>query len=149
MQAKVNRELRKVGANLTCTDMSEGCITWHNSKIDSEIYGAEENNVLPLQTITSDDYEEALAGAPTTLNLLSPPPDNSASENLSQRSVKMKCYYHLKHCYFLDYFTSPIPDDAVICTSDIPFQYSKREGRYTGFISHPKRRVFVAAKRDS
>ena len=44
--------------------------------------------MLPSVTITSDDNEEALAGAAATLSPLSPPTDNSASENLSQSSGK-------------------------------------------------------------
>ena len=42
--------------------------------------------MLPLQTTTHDDNEEALTGAATALSLLSPPTDNSASDNLSQFS---------------------------------------------------------------
>ena len=41
------------------------------------MYETEENNVLPLQTITSDGNEEALAGAATKLSPLSPSTDNS------------------------------------------------------------------------
>ena len=55
-------------------------------------------------------------------------PDTSASENLSQSLPKMKCYYcHRYHC-FLDFCNNTIPDDAVFYSSDIPFQYSEREG---------------------
>ena len=104
--------------------------------------------MLPLQTITSDDNEEVLAGIATALSLLTPPTNNSASKNLNQSSVKMKCYYHHKHCYFLDYINNPISDDAVIYTSDMPFQYNKRECRYTKFIGDPTGTVFIAAKRD-
>ena len=32
--------------------------------------------------------------------------------------------------------------------SDIPFQYNKREGRYTEFVGNPTGIIFVAAKRD-
>ena len=99
-QAKVNRGLANLGADLTSTDMSKGYITHSKYKINSVMYGAEENNVLPSQTITSDDNEEALAGIAAKLILLSPPTDNSGSENLSQSSVKMKCYYWHKHCHF-------------------------------------------------
>ena len=101
-----------------------------------------------MQTITSDDNEEALAGAATALSLLSLPANNSASKNLSQNSAKMKCYYHHKHHQFLDYFNNPIPDDAVIYENYIPFQYSEREGRYIEFIGNPTGAIFVAAKRD-
>ena len=59
-QAKVNSKLALFGAGLTSTDMSEGYITCSKSKINSAIHEAEEINVLPLQTITSDDNEEAL-----------------------------------------------------------------------------------------
>ena len=50
------------------------------------MHGAKENNVLPSQTITSDENEEALAGTATTLSLISHPTDNSTSQNLSQSS---------------------------------------------------------------
>ena len=103
-----------------------------------------ENNVLLSQTITSDESEEALAGAATTLSLLSLDTDNLASEILSQSSIEMKCYYHQKHCCFLDYLNNSLLDDAVIYTGDIPFQYNEREGRYTEFIGNPTGAVFIA-----
>ena len=90
-----------------------------------------------MQTIISDDNEEALTGAAATLSLLSPPTNNSASENISQSSVKMKCYCYQKHHDLLDYFNNPILDDAVINARDTPFQYNEREGRYTEFICNP------------
>ena len=92
------------------------------------MHRAEENNMLPLQTITSDDNEEILAGAAATLSLLSPTTDNSTCQNPSQSPIKMKCYYHHTHCCSLGYLNDPIPDDVVILTSAIPFQYSKIEG---------------------
>ena len=82
------------------------------------------------------------------MSLLSPPTNNSASENLRQNSARMKCYYHHKQHCFLDYFDYSIPDDAVIYMSDIPFKYNEREGRHTEFIGNPTGTSFVAAKRD-
>ena len=109
----------------------------------------EENNVLLLWTMTRDDNEEALAGEATTLNLFSPPPtDTTASENLSQSSIKIKCYCNQKHHHFLDYFNDPILDDAVIYAGDVPFHYNKIEGRYMEFIGNSIGTVFIAAKRD-
>ena len=128
--------------------MNQGYVTWSKLNINSAIHRTEENNVLPLQTTKGNDKEEALAGAAAALSLLSSPTNSSASENLSQSSVKMKCYYHHKHHCFLDYFTDPILDDAVIYASDKPFQYNEREGRYTECIGNPTGTVFVAAKRD-
>ena len=87
LQVKVNRELTNLGADLTSTDMSEGYVTQSKPKNNSTIHGAEENNVLPLQTITSDDNEEPLAGTATTLSVFLPPPNNSASENLSPNEM--------------------------------------------------------------
>ena len=92
----VNRELASLGADLTSTHVSKGYVTCCKSEINSAIHGAEENNVLPLQTITSDGNEEALAGVAVALGLLSPSTDNPASEIPSQSSVNMKCYYHQK-----------------------------------------------------
>ena len=126
-----------MGADLTSTDMSEGYITHSKPKASLAMHRAEENNVLPSQTITNNDNEEALAGAATRLSLLSPPSGNSPSQNLSQSSVKMKSYYyHTQHC-FLDYFNEPILDDALIYASGISCQYNKIEGRYTEFIGNP------------
>ena len=88
MQVKSNRELANLGADLTSTDMTKGYITCIKSKINPAIQGAGENNMLSPLTVTSDDNEEALAGAAATLSPLSPPTDNSASENLSQSSGK-------------------------------------------------------------
>ena len=96
--------------------------------------------MIPSQTIPIDDEEEVLAGAALT--------NNSPSMNLGQNSFRMKCYYHHKQNYFLDYFDDHFPDDAVIYKSDIPFQYSEREGRYTLFIGNPTGTIFVATKRD-
>ena len=75
-QAKVIRELASLGTDLTSTDMSDGYLTQSKSRASSMKHGAEENNVLPSQTITSDDNEEDLASAATALSLLSPPTDN-------------------------------------------------------------------------
>ena len=148
VHAKVDTELESLGPDLASTGVSEGYVTYSKSKINSAIQGVEENNVLPSQTIASDDNKEALAGAATALSLHSPPIDNSASENLSQSSVKMKCYYHHKHCHFSDYFNDPNLDDAVIYASEIPFQYNNIEGRYTEFIHNPIGTAFIVAKRD-
>ena len=103
VQEKVNRELASLGADLTSTGMSEGYITFSKSKASLAMHGAAENIVLPIQTITSYDSEKALAGAATALGLLTPPTDNSISQNLSQNPVKMKCQYHHTHYCFLDY----------------------------------------------
>ena len=109
--------------------------------------GQKKINLLSSQTITSDDNEEVLAGASTTLSLLSPPINNLASKNLSQSSVNMKCYYHHKHHHFLDYFNDPISIDALIYTSDTPLQYDEREGRSMELIGNQTNIVFVASKR--
>ena len=76
-QAKVNRELANLEADLNRTYMSKGYIAQSKLKINSAIHGTEENNVLTSET--SDDNEEALAGAATTLNLLFSHIDNSVS----------------------------------------------------------------------
>ena len=103
---------------------------------------------IPLQAITSDDNEEALAGAAIALSLLPPCTNKSTRKNLCQSLAKKKCYYHHKHHHFLGYFNDPILDDAVVYTRDIPFQYNEREGRYTEFIGNPTGTIFVPAKRE-
>ena len=90
-QAKVNRELASLEADLTSANLSEGYITCSKSKASSAIHEAEDNDVLSSQIITSDDNEEVLGDAVTTLSLLT---DNSTSQNLTQSSLKMKCHYH-------------------------------------------------------
>ena len=55
-QAKVNRELEYLRADLTSTDMSKGYVTQSKLKNTSAIHWAEENTVLPSQTITSNKY---------------------------------------------------------------------------------------------
>ena len=87
-------------------------------------------------TVTSDHNEEALAGAATTLSLLSPLLATQLARTLARVS-KMKCYYHHTHHCFLDYFNDLIPDDVVIFASDMPFQYSKIEDGQTAFIGSP------------
>ena len=69
-QAKVTGELSGLGADLTSTNMNEGHIAHSKSKASSVMHESEENNVLCLQTINSDNNEEALAGATTALSLL-------------------------------------------------------------------------------
>ena len=146
VQAKVSRELANLGADLTSTDMSTGYVTWSKLKNNSATHGAEENNLLPSQTIASGDNGETLAGAATKFSSLSPPTNNSTSVNLSQSSAKMKFYYHHRQNCFLDCFNDPVPDDTVIYESGIPFQYNKREGRYTEFIGKPTGTIFSHQK---
>ena len=59
-QAKVNRELASLGADLTSTDVNEGYLTCSKSKVNSTIQDAEVNNVLLPQGPTNNDKEEAL-----------------------------------------------------------------------------------------
>ena len=69
-QAKVNRDLADLEPDLTSPDMRKDFVRQGKLKINSMIHRAEENNVPPSQTIISDNKEEALAGAATTLSLL-------------------------------------------------------------------------------
>ena len=68
--------MANLGADITSNNISKGYIEHGKSKINSAIHGTEENNMHPSQTTTSDDNEEALAGAATTFSELSPPTDN-------------------------------------------------------------------------
>ena len=52
----------------------------------------------------------------------------------------MKCYFHHEQNHFLDYFKDPVPD--------VPFQDSKREGKYTEFTGHQIGIIFVADNKD-
>ena len=60
----------------------------------------------------------------------------------------MKCYFHHRQNHFLNYLNDPVPDDAVIYISDVPFQHNKREGRHTEFIGNSTGTIFVATKRN-
>ena len=60
------------------------------------VHGAGENNLLPSQTIYSDQNEEVLSSAGAMTSLLSPPTNNSTSTNLSQNLARMKYYFHHK-----------------------------------------------------
>ena len=69
-QLNFNRELANLRVNLTNIDISEGYATLGKLKGNSLVHGAEENNLLPSQTINNDQSEEALAGAAAMLSLL-------------------------------------------------------------------------------
>ena len=133
-----------MGTDLTSTNVNGGYTTCRKPNVNSTIQDADVNNILPPQGTTNTDKEEALAGAATTLSLHSPPTDNLNSQNLNQSH--MKCYYNHSHCCILDYFNEPIPDDAVMYTGYIPFQYDKIEGRYTEFMGNLIGRAFIANK---
>ena len=122
-------------------NVNKGCTTRCKLKNTLPLHGAGENNLLLLQTTLIDANEEALADAGTT-NLLLPTNKNSTSKNIRRNSARMKCYYHCKQNCLLDCFDDPIPDDTVIYMSDIPFQYNKREARYTEFIGNPTGTIF-------
>ena len=111
--------MTSLGVDLTSTNVHEGHLTCSKSKADSMVQDTEENNVLQWEPCCNDN-EDALAGAATTLSLLSPPTDNSNNQQFN--NSHMKCYYDCTHGCFFDYFNNPIPDDAVIYTGDILFQ---------------------------
>ena len=66
--------------------------------------------------------------------------------NFSQNSARTKCYLHHEQNCFLEYFDDPVPDDAVIYMTDVPFQYNEGEGRYTEFKGNPIGTNVVANK---
>ena len=78
--------------------------------------------MLPLQTIISNQSDQALAGAADMASLLSSTKKYLNSMNISQNTARMKCYFHHEQNCFCD---DPVPDDAVIM-SDVPFQYKER-----------------------
>ena len=49
---------------------------------------------------------------------------------------------------FIDYFTDPVLDGAVIYAGDIPYQYNEQEGTYTEFLGNATGNIFQAASRD-
>ena len=122
VQAKVNRELTSLGADITSTDVHEGYLTCSKSKVNSTEQETEENNALPWKQCCNDN-KDALAVAAITLSLLCPLTDNSNCQQLN--NSHMKCYYDCTHGCFLNYFNDPILDDAVIYSGDIPFQCNK------------------------
>ena len=146
-QSNVNRKLANLGVSLINVDASKGYLTQSKSKTNSPLHGVRDNNLLSLQTINNNQSEEALSGAANSTSLLSPTNNNPNSANISQHSARMKYYFHKKHNHFLDYFDEIVPNDAIICVSDVPFQYNKREGQYTELIGNPTGTTFVATKR--
>ena len=78
-KVRSNRDLDIFRADLTSTDNSESYITHSKSKASSVMHKTEENNVPPLQNISSEDNEKTLAVAAAILILLSPPTDNTTS----------------------------------------------------------------------
>ena len=111
------------------------------------LHWAGENNLLPLQTVNSDQSEEALAHATATLSLLSLK-DNSICMNLSQNSARMKSYFHHKQNHFFDYFKDPVPNGVVIYMGDVPFEYNERDSKYTDVLGSPTGIIFVGDKMD-
>ena len=59
-----------MAADLTSTNMNEGYATQSKSKYNVLKHEAGENNLLPSQTIPSDDNEWALADITATTSLL-------------------------------------------------------------------------------
>ena len=145
MQAKANRELTNLGATLTSTNVHKGYLMCSKSKVNPMVQDTEENNVLQQEPCDNDNAD-ALNGATTILNLLSPPTDNSNSQQFN--NSHMKCYCDCTHGCFLDYFNDPILDDAVTYTGDIPFHYNKAYSRNTDFVGNLAGTVFIVVKRD-
>ena len=69
-QSKVNKELAN-RVSLTNIDLNESYAAWDKWKSNSPLHGEGENSLLPLQTINSDQSDEALAGVATMMSLLS------------------------------------------------------------------------------
>ena len=112
-QPKVNRGLVNLGVNFTDVDVSDSYTTQSKSRDNSPLKGTGENNLLPLQTINSGNSEEAVTGATPASSLPSPPKNSSTCMNLSQKSPRMKCYFHHEQNCYLDYFKDPLPDSSV------------------------------------
>ena len=70
VQSKINREFINLRADLTNNNINKGNATQSQSKYHAPLCGAGQNNLLPSQTIPSDNNEEALAGATTRASLL-------------------------------------------------------------------------------
>ena len=83
-QAKIDRELTGLGADLTSTDVHAGYLTCSKSKVHSVLQDTEENSVPPPQESCHNDKEATLSVAATTLSLLSPPPDNPTVNDLTR-----------------------------------------------------------------
>ena len=82
VQAKVNRDLVSLEAEINSTNVNEGYITHSKSTINSTLQETEVNNVLPLQGPTNNANAEALAGEAIAFSPLSPPTNTSNSQNL-------------------------------------------------------------------
>ena len=71
-QSKVNRQLVNLRISLPNVNMNEGYATQSKLKTSSPLHWVGESNLLPLQTIYSNQSEEALASAAPMISLLSP-----------------------------------------------------------------------------
>ena len=105
VQAKSNRDLASLGADLASSDVNEGYRTCSKTKGNSRVQDTEKNNVLPPQEPSHNYNDGALVGAATVLSLLFPTTDTSNSQHINQNH--MKSYYVHIHCCFLDYFITP------------------------------------------
>ena len=135
-KSKVTRNLANLGVSVTNVDMNEGYSPQSKLRTNSTLHWVGENNLLSLQTIISNQTDGVLAGVTNRTSVLSCTNNDPNSINISQNSARMKCYFHYKQNCLLYYFDDPVPDDAVIYMSDVPFQDNEREGMYTEFIDN-------------
>ena len=133
---------------MASVDINNNYATHSKSRNKSQIPDvAEENNLPPTQAsnIIHDD-EAATPSKP-----YSPPRDSLELLTLSdagQNSTRMWCYVYCPWNSFLDYFSDPVPDGAVIYEGNVPFQYNKQEDMYTEFVGYPTCKVLLAASKD-
>ena len=68
--------------------MNDRYATQGKLKYNLPLCGVGENNLLPFQTIPSDNNEESLVGTTAATRLLSSPTNSSASTNHSHNSAR-------------------------------------------------------------
>ena len=144
VQAKVNGNMTSLGADLTSPDVHKGYLTYGKSKVNSLVHDTGQNNVL-LWEPCHNDNEDALPGAATMWSLISP---TNKCNGQQLNNNHMKCYYDCTHGCSSDYFNDAIPDDAIIYTGNIPFQYNTVDGRDTEYIGNPGGTAFTVVKRN-
>ena len=84
-QSKVNSELASLGVSFTDIDKHKRYATQSKLKVNSPLHRVGENNLLPSETMNSNQNEEAVTAAAAMMNLLLPSNNNSTNSNFSQK----------------------------------------------------------------
>ena len=151
-QNSQTKELTKLGANFSSINITNSRVTHSKSKVHHKKTDQIDGSLLlPVWVENSSNDQGTVPGAAVLPNLHSPILKNSHYITLSdeyKHFIKIRCYFHSQEKCLLDYFNNPLPDGAVLYASDIPFWYSKKEGKYTEVLDNPTWNIFLVTSRD-